>query len=148
MKKCIFFLATLFIMLFPVSIPCYANAADLPEVSSDQELTGGTDKDRDGDGLITYGELSIETRKLLKQGYTAGLRNSGFGYEMMYVAENPVVRVIGTTPARNDIPSYKQYQSQVSRTQSYYNKISNDRTKYPIPFVECVRRIYGFYDCI
>ena len=47
MKKCILFLVTLFIMLFPVSIPCYANAADLPGVSSDQELTGGTDKDRD-----------------------------------------------------------------------------------------------------
>ena len=131
MKKSLFFLATLLTMFLSVSIPCSANAADLLGVYSDQQLQGGTDKDRDGDGLITYGELSIETRKLLKKGYTAGLRNSGFGYEMMYVAEDPVVRVIGTTPARNDIPSYKQYHSQVSRTRSYYNVISSDRTKYP-----------------
>lgn len=133
MKKGIFFLVALFTMLLTVSVPCYAyvNTADLNEVTYEQQNKGGTDKDRDKDGLITYGELSVGTRKLLKEGYTAGLRNSGFGYEMMYVAEDPVVRVIGTTPARNDIPSYKQYQSQVSRTRSYYNVISSDRTKYP-----------------
>ena len=131
MKKFILYLTIISTIFFLFRAPDIIYASDFPSMLSDQQNQGGTDKDRDKDGLITYGELSIETRKLLKQGYTAGLRNRGFGNEMMYVAEDPVVRVIGTTPANNNIPSYKQYQSQVSRTRSYYYKISNDRTKYP-----------------
>ena len=56
MRKYILFLTIISTIFFLFRAPDIIYASDFPSMLSDQQNQGGTDKDRDKDGLITYEE--------------------------------------------------------------------------------------------
>lgn len=88
-------------------------------------------KDRDSDDIITFKDIPLSIEMQMKEGYSAGLRGQDYGYEMIYVMNNPVVRDVHITSARKNSRSNSAYMHQAARTRSYYNRIKDDREKYP-----------------